>query len=156
MTGDLDKAQTALVDALKGNPSQGEAYGLLAGVYQLQANEYLQRQDLARAHAAVSKAEQSARAAREYYKVNTALESQLGFIYKDMAQVELDNKDDSAAREDLDNAAEQFKGVLGRKPNDPSAHNGMGSVYYLGGDFDRAIDEQQQAVRLAPGYVCLA
>jgi tetratricopeptide (TPR) repeat protein len=152
VTGELDKAQTARVDALNGNPSLGEAYGLLAGVYQLQASESLQRQDLGRAHEAISKAEESAKAARNYYKVNTALESQLGFIYKDMAQVELDNKDDSAAHDDLENAEEQFKGALGRKPNDPSAHNGMGSVYYLGGDFDRAIDEQRQAVGLAPGY----
>ena len=60
--------------------------------------------------------------------------------------------DRAKAETDLTQAQELFQAGLGAHPDDPSPHNGLGSVYYLRGDLDRAIQEQIAAVRLMPTY----
>ncbi len=51
---------------------------------------------------------------------------------------------------DLDRAEEQLTLVFEREPNRPSAHNLMGRVHRLRGDFDAALEEFQRAISGAP------
>jgi tetratricopeptide (TPR) repeat protein len=151
IANELEKAKTEALDAIHADPSLGEAYQVLAIVAQIQSNEAMQKGDLAHAHAALDVAEMSAKGAREYIVSNSAVGNQLGFIYKDMAQLEMDS-DRAKAAADLAQAQELFQAGLGVHPDDPGPHNGLGSVYYLGGNVDGAIEEQIKAVSLMPTY----
>jgi tetratricopeptide (TPR) repeat protein len=152
VTNELDKAKTALLEAITDDPSMGEPNALLAVVTQLQANDQLQKGDLNGAQETLSMAEHYAQEARRAFPDDTSMDNQLAYIYKDIAQQEFDQNDQSNALKHLEKARKLFERGLKSDPNDPSPHNGLGSVYYLSGDLDRAIEEQQAAIKLYPRY----
>lgn len=151
VTNEPEKAKIALLDAIKGDPSMGEPNALLAVITQLQANELLQKGDLNLARETLSMAEHYAKEAQWAFPEDSSIGNQLGFIYKDIAQQEFDRHDQASALTDLKKAKEIFQQRL-NIPNDPSAHNGLGSVYYLEGNFDKAIEEQHEALKIYPRY----
>lgn len=150
ITNELDKSKTALLDALKSDPSAGEPNALLAVVAQLQANELMQKNELGAAREMLGMAVNAAKQAQWAFPEDNNIGNQLGYIYKDLAQQELDQHDQSDAFQDLSRAEKLFTDRL--KVNDPSAHNGLGSVYYLKGDWDNAIKEQREAIKISPNY----
>jgi tetratricopeptide repeat protein len=74
-----------------------------------------------------------------------------GYMWKDFAMLsrELSKKEEVEGY--LKKAEQDFNAVLKRRPS-PSAYNGLGSVYLLRGDIDRAEKEIQSALKLEPDY----
>jgi tetratricopeptide (TPR) repeat protein len=149
---DMDKGKAALLEAIHGNPSLGEANFMLAYINQIQASEYLVKGDLNHARETLKAAEEYGKAALVAHPTDRSFGDQLGFIYKQLAQEDLARNDRDSEANELQEAETQFKASLGVDPNDAGAHNGLGTVYYLSGDYDKAIAEQQEAVRLQPTY----
>jgi tetratricopeptide (TPR) repeat protein len=152
VANDIDHAKASLLEAIHDNPSLAEANFMLAYINQLQASEYLLKGDLSRSRETLRAAEQYAEAARHGHEENSGIGNQLGFIYKQLAQEDLARNDRSSASDELEKAKALFQMGLGVNPNDAGAHNGLGTVYYLSGDLDKAIAEQQEAVRIQPEY----
>jgi tetratricopeptide (TPR) repeat protein len=149
---EMDKSKSALLEAVHENPSLLEANYLLSTLNQIQASESLVQGDLPRTRELLKAAEQYGEAARHGHEADSGVGDQLGFIYKQLAQEDLTRHDQDRATEELDKARALFQMGLGVNPNDASAHNGLGTVYYLQGDLDRAIAEQEKAVSLQPQY----
>jgi tetratricopeptide (TPR) repeat protein len=152
LVNDLDKGKSALLEAVHGDASLLPANFLLSTVNQIQASESLVKGDLPRTRELLKAAEQYGEAARHGHEESTAIGDQLGFIYKQLAQEDLARHDQNSAQEELDKAKTMFQMGLGVHPNDAGAHNGLGTVYYLAGDFEHAIDEQEKAVQIQPEY----
>jgi tetratricopeptide (TPR) repeat protein len=148
----IDQSKSALLEAVHGNSSLEQANFFLAVVNQIQASESLVKGDLPRTRELLKAAEQYGEAARHGHEESSAIGDQLGFIYKQLAQEDLARHDQKSAQEELEKARALFQMGLGVSPNDASAHNGLGTVYYLSGDFDRAIAEQEKAVSIQPEY----
>jgi tetratricopeptide (TPR) repeat protein len=149
---DMDKGKAALLEAIHANPSLGEANFMLAYINQIQASEFLVKGDLNHARETLKAAEQYAKAALNDHPTDRAFADQLGFIYKQLAQEDLARNDRSSASDELQEAETQFKASLGVSADDAGAHNGLGTVYYLSGDLDKAVAEQEEAVRIIPQY----
>jgi tetratricopeptide (TPR) repeat protein len=149
---EMDKSKAALLEAVHENPSLVEANYLLACVNQLQASEFLVKGDLARTRELLKAAEEYAKAARHDNATDTGIGDQLGFVYKQLAQADLARNDQASANNELEKAKALFQMGLGVNPNDPGAHNGLGTVYFLQGNLEKGIQEQQTAVRIAPEY----
>lgn len=152
VANEMDKSKSALLEAVHGNPSLEQANFLLAVVNQIQASESLVKGDFPRTRELLKAAEQYGEAARHGHEASSAIGDQLGFIYKQLAQEDLARHDQNSAQEELEKARALFQMGLGVNPNDASAHNGLGTVYYLSGDLDRAIAEQEKAVSIQPQY----
>jgi Flp pilus assembly protein TadD len=75
-----------------------------------------------------------------------------GYMLKDWAQVSLFLGKETEAGKLLDEAADTFHLIIKQDSNDAGAHNGMGSVYAIRGDLDRAEKEIRTALRLMPDY----
>lgn len=74
-----------------------------------------------------------------------------GYMLKDWALVCQDLSKTEEADEHLKTAEAAFQAVLKRQPS-ANAYNGLGSVYILRGDLDRAEQEIRRALQLKPGY----
>ncbi len=74
-----------------------------------------------------------------------------GYMLKDWALVCQDLSKTDEADQHLKAAEAAFQAVLKRQPS-ASAYNGLGSVYILRGDLDRAEQEIRRALQLEPGY----
>jgi tetratricopeptide (TPR) repeat protein len=74
-----------------------------------------------------------------------------GYMYKDFAMLSREQSKPEEFERFLKKAEETFNAVLERRPS-PSAYNGLGSVYMLRGDIDRAEKEIHSALELAPDY----
>ncbi len=149
---DMDKGKAALLEAIHTNPSLGEANFMLAYVNQIQASEFLVKGDLNHARETLKAAEQYAKVALNDHPTDRTFADQLGFVYKQLAQEDLARNDRSSASDELQEAESLFRASLGVSSNDAGAHNGLGTVYYLSGNFDKAIAEQEEAVRIIPQY----
>jgi tetratricopeptide (TPR) repeat protein len=152
VANEIDKSKAALLEAIRGNPSLVEANYLLASVNQLEASEFLLKGDLGRTRELLKAAEEYAKVARLGQEENTGIGIQLGNIYKQLAQADLARNNVAGEKDELEKAKALFQMGLGVHHDDASAHNGLGVVYYLQGDLDKAIEEQQEAVRLLPPY----
>jgi len=158
VSNEMDKAKTAFLDALQGNPSLTEANVLLSTVNQLQANELIVQGKLGEARKALDAAKGYAQAALYNHYGDTGLGDQLGFVYKDMAQRDIAANDPVSANQDLESAQSLFQQGLGVKANDVSALNGLGGVYYVRSvslgtnELDAAIKAQLAALKIVPQY----
>jgi tetratricopeptide (TPR) repeat protein len=149
---DFEKAIASFLEAAKENPSMGPAYAGLAIATQGQGNEYLQQNNYDQAQKTLEKAEQYAKIALQYYPDDSSMTIQLGYTEKDLAQYYSSQGNEARAKESLESAARLFRMGLGANPQDAGAHNGLGDVYSLQGDLDRAIAEHETAVKLEPSY----
>jgi len=87
------------------------------------------------------------RAPQDLYVLNLR-----GYMLKDWAQVSLYLGQQAEADELLREASQTFRLILKLDANDASAHNGLGSVYLIRGDLDRAEEEIRTALELKPDY----
>lgn len=71
-----------------------------------------------------------------------------GYWHKNQAQLYWNDKKD----EELRKAEQTFEDVIESEPRDPSALNGLGSVWALRGDLDRAEQYVRKALAIAPNY----
>jgi tetratricopeptide (TPR) repeat protein len=147
---ELDKSKASLLEAVHGNPSLFEANLLLAAVNQIEASESLVKGDLTRTRELLKAAEQYGEAARHGHQANISIGDQLGNVYKQLAQADLARNDRASANDELEQAKAMFQESLGVRPDDANAHNGLGVVYYLQGDLEKGIEEQEKAVRSVP------
>lgn len=75
-----------------------------------------------------------------------------GYMLKDWAQINLFLGNEDAASKLLTEAEGAFSLILKQNKNDASAHNGLGSVYVIRGDLDRAEKEIRIALKILPHY----
>jgi len=147
-----DKAIGFFLDATKQNPSLGSAYLGQAYAWQANGNGFLQSGDADHAKEALDKSAGFIKIAQQYDGLDAAAVLQLGYTEKDLAQVYSEKNLPEKAAEADQNAVRHFKMALGADPNDASAHNGLGNIYYDQGDLDWAIKEYQTATTLQPKY----
>ena len=150
---DFEKATACYLDAIEMNPSMGEAFAGLAIAYQVQATEYIKANDADHATEALDKAEENAKIAWQYDPSDATLLMQIGFIEKDFAVKYSDEGSTARAGESLDKAEKLFKLGLGGNENEQAAaHNGLGDVFLIRGNFDKAINEYETATKMLPDY----
>jgi tetratricopeptide (TPR) repeat protein len=101
---------------------------------------------------ALEESQKNARLVLQSEPDNLLMLGQLGYIQKDLATLYYQTKNKLDGDEYLQAAEKAFRAVLTRDANDPSAHNGLGNVYTIRGDYDAAIDEYKAATSLAPKY----
>ena len=75
-----------------------------------------------------------------------------GYMFKDWAQVNIYSGQRSEAEKMLDEAMKTFQLILKMDKNDAGAHNGLGSVYALRGDYKKAEKEILKALEINPNY----
>ena len=75
-----------------------------------------------------------------------------GYIAKTMAQVAEARGQDEERRKHYHEAKRYFRHVVGLKPNNVAAHNGLGNIQHALGNLDGAIVAYNRAIALAPGY----
>ena len=148
-----DKAKACFLAAIRASPEIGDAYVGLAMNEQLVANEMIRRQNFGIAEESLAKAEQYVTTALKYDTTNPRIHTQLGYVYKDLAQRYIGTPRAAKAHEFTEKAAKHFKMTLALDDNSASAHNGLGNVHMLQGDYDRAIDLSGKATELAPEYL---
>ena len=151
--GQFEDAKAAFLEATRQDPKYSRAYLGLAIVHQLEANYSLQASNLGMAEKALGAAEGYLKTAQQYDATDPDTSTQLGYIYKDLAQRFQAAGRGEKVKQYLDAAQRLFKMALGATPNDPSAWNGLGNVALLRGDYDGAIENSQKAVQLAPKYL---
>lgn len=112
----------------------------------------LQEGDMAKADAALEKAEELLSDALDQAPDDTMLLNLKGYLHKNWAlayrRLEMDNR----ANEHLDDAERTFRIILTIDAQDPGALNGMGSVYILRGDLDLAEEYVRKALAIRPDY----
>jgi tetratricopeptide (TPR) repeat protein len=150
---DFEKAIACYLDAIEKNPSMSEAYAGLAIAYQVQATEYIKASDSDHATKALDKAEENAKIAWQYDPSDATLLMQIGFIEKDFAVKYSDEGSTARVGESLDKAEKLLKLGLGGNENEQAAaHNGLGDVFLIRGNFDKAINEYETATKMLPDY----
>jgi len=85
---------------------------------------------------------------------DTSLELRLGFLYKDLAQV-FEDRDRLRFNRYVENGQQTFQRLVElRLPQDEmaSSWNGLGNMYLLREDFDKAVECCERAVRIYPNY----
>jgi len=85
---------------------------------------------------------------------DTGLELRLGYLYKDLAQV-FRQRDRPRFNRYVENGQQTFQRLVNlRLPQDQLAGswNGLGNMYLLQGDFDKAVECCERAVRISPDY----
>lgn len=90
----------------------------------------------------------------EFNPGDPAIEVRLGYLYKDLAQV-FEATDPVRFRRHVQSGLQLFEGLVRRKPRGDvavSAWNGLGNMYLLSGDFEKAIEYCSRATRLSPTY----
>lgn len=75
-----------------------------------------------------------------------------GYLYKNWAQLYKRLGEHENAEQSTDGAAKVFQRVLKSEPRDASALNGLGNVWYLRGDLDRAERYIRRALAICPDY----
>ncbi len=75
-----------------------------------------------------------------------------GYRHKNEAMLSRRTGNESRAIEELEHSEQVFSAVIGHEPDDPGALNGLGSVFILRGDLDRAEESIREALRIAPNY----
>ena len=101
---------------------------------------------------ALEESQQNARFVLDREPDNLLMKAQLGYIQKDLANLHYQNGSKSEGDEALRSAEQTFETVLASDAFDASAHNGLGNVYAMRGDYDAAIREYKIATSLAPEY----
>jgi len=85
---------------------------------------------------------------------DTSLELRLGYLYKDLAQV-FEERDRSRFNRYVENGQQTFQRLVElRLPQDEMAGswNGLGNMYLLRENFDKAVECCERAVRIYPHY----
>ena len=75
-----------------------------------------------------------------------------GYALKDLAQMYLNQGRREDALQVVGRAKEIFENVLKQDPDNASAHNGLGNIYYLQGEYEKAVRQYQEALGRAPDY----
>jgi tetratricopeptide (TPR) repeat protein len=150
--GEAKEAKASFLRATEKNPSLGPAYAGLAIATQLEGNEYLTQQNYDQAQKTLEEAERYAKVSLQYYPDDGSSAIQLGFTEKDLAQYYLSQGYQARANESLAAAERLFKMGLGANPENEGAHNGLGDVHLLKGEYDDAIKEFKVAVKIQPAY----
>ena len=149
----FENAIACYLDAIEMNPSTSEAYAGLAIAYQLQANEYIRENDYDQAKTALDKAEENAKIALQYDPTDTTLLIQIGFIEKDFAIKFSKEGNTARARESAEESEKLFKlGLGGSEDDQTSAYNGLGDVFLIRGDLEKAINDYEIATKRYPDY----
>jgi len=139
--------QTLAADAEHGKADTG-----LALLYQVRANDMLQRGDLAPAEQFLKQSDIYVNRALSLDPFDLEALVQSGYIYRDYAQVYILRQQPENAVELLDKAKRHFEFVQERDPHNAGAYNGLGNVYSKRGDFDSAIAQYEKALLLRPDY----
>jgi tetratricopeptide (TPR) repeat protein len=75
-----------------------------------------------------------------------------GYTLKDLAQFYLNQGRREDALQTLGRAKDIFENVLKQDPDNASAYNGLGNIYYLQGEYEKAVGQYQEALGRAPDY----
>lgn len=151
--GQVEKAIAPLLAAINTKPEMGEAYLGLGVAYQLQANEMIRQENFGQAEDALNKADRYVKTALQYEPADPFLHVQLGYVNKELAQRYSATGKSKKAQANIEKATTHFKMAIGANDNNASAHNGLGSVYVIQRDYDRAIKASRKATELEPKYL---
>ena len=133
----MDKREPALIKI-----SQLESIGLSA----------LRDRDLSAADTALQQTEEYLKSALGKLPNDSMLLNLKGYLYKNRALKyrELDMGD--KVKDELDKAEKVLQKVITIEPQDPSALNGLGSIFIIRGDLDRAEEYIDKALNVDPSY----
>jgi len=145
-------AENLFKQTLAADTEHGKADTGLALLYQLRANDMLQRGDLAPAEQFLKQSDIYVNRALSLDPFDLEALVQSGYIYRDYAQVYILRQQPENAVELLDKAKRHFEFVQERDPHNAGAYNGLGNVYSKRGDFDSAIAQYEKALLLRPDY----
>lgn len=140
-------------EALSVDSKYADAYTGLALVYQMRANEMLGSGDFGLVERLLKQAEMNIDNALrlDHFDLKALLQS--GYVFKDYGQhyIRMGQPDKAAAP--LDTAKKHFEFVLKEDPQNSGAYNGLGNIYYLRNDLDKAITHYKKAIQITPNYL---
>ena len=90
----------------------------------------------------------------DFHPGDIELEVRLGFLYKDLAQASQKTSPEHASRY-IQSGRQIFEALVERKLErtvGASAWNGLGNMYLLSGDYNKAIECSKRAVSIMPRY----
>jgi tetratricopeptide (TPR) repeat protein len=119
---------------------------------QLYATKLL-RSNPAEAEETLYKAQSYVEAALKYNAASPTLVTLLGYTHKDLTQLYRAQGKHDRARENLERAEKYFEAALELDAHNASAHNGIGNIYLLKGDYEEAIQWSTKATELEPKYL---
>ncbi len=149
---DYSAALTYLNQAIKQDPTYKQAYMSIAGLQQSLAVNELDRKSLDDAANRLTAAKTAVDALIKLDPLDIEALSLRGYIFKTMAQVDEASGNAADRKANYAEAARMFEHVVKLQPDDPSAYNGLGNIYYVAGNLEQAITAYQQAIELNPDY----
>lgn len=152
-TGRSADAKASLLAAVDRKPDLTQALIGLGMIHQRQATEHIRQQNYGLAEDAILEAEGYVKAAMVHDPSDLGLQTQLGYLQKDMAARYGHAGQQGKAAAALAKAERFFENALKVNPADASAHNGIGSLAITRRDYDAAITATTRATELAPTYL---
>jgi tetratricopeptide (TPR) repeat protein len=151
--GRYQHAELCFFAAADREPDLAQAYLGLATVHQLEANGHIAQDNFGLAAEELMKATAYGDKAWKYHTVESNAVIQIGYTEKDLAQRYILAGRHAEGEPWLERATLHFKMALGVDPDNPSAHNGLGDIAFIKGDYDTAIEECTRATVLEPNYL---
>ncbi len=148
--GDFEHAEASLLKAVDMEPNLADGLIGLAMIYQRRATEHLREDNYGLAEDAVMKSEGYVKSAMIHDPTDMGIQVHLGYLYKDLAQCYAGTAKVVKAQKAADKAWKCFETALKIKPKNASAHNGLGSLCIIKGDYSGAIEHCGKAVELMP------
>lgn len=139
--------------ALEADPMFGDAHTALGIMYQRRANELLRTGNYPLVEEFLKKATEHVDKALSLDAVDMLTVVQLGYIYKEFAQLQASLQNPKKFTDYLAKAELYFDKVLKVDEQNTSAHNGKGNVYFFKKDYDNAIKEHKKAIEIRPDYL---
>jgi tetratricopeptide (TPR) repeat protein len=152
-TGDTEKAKASFLAVTEREPTMAAAYTGLATALQLEANTMVREENYGLADANLQRAAAYAEKALALDNANVQVLVQMGYNEKELAQRYAGAGRAAEAGTWVERARTHFKMALGVDDENSSAHNGLGSIAIVEGDYDTAIAECTRAIELDPNYL---
>jgi tetratricopeptide (TPR) repeat protein len=152
-TGNNEQAKASFLAVTERDPTNAAAYTGLASVLQLEANTMVREENFGLADISLRKAAAYAEKALALDNTNVQVLVQMGYNEKELAQRYVGAGRASEAAVWIDKARAHFRMALGVDDANAGAHNGLGSIAMVLGDYDEAIAECERAIALEPMYL---
>jgi tetratricopeptide (TPR) repeat protein len=151
--GRYQDAELCFFAAADRDPEMAQAYLGLAAIHQLEANRHIAQDNFGLAVDELETATAYADKAWRYHTVESEAVIQMGYTAKDLAQRYILAGRQAEGDPWLERANLHFKMALGVDQDNASAHNGLGDIALIKGDYDTAIEECARATVLNPNYL---
>jgi tetratricopeptide (TPR) repeat protein len=146
-------AEACLLKAVDLRSDLADAMLGIAMIYQRRATEHLRQENFGLAEEAAKKSEGYVKSAMLHDPTDFGIQVHLGYFYKDLAQRFNSTGNKVRANEAFIKAVKCFDNALKVDPDNASAHNGLGSLSIILGEYGEAIHHCNKAIAINPDYL---